>query len=490
MASTPGSEVNVAEDRPSPADEVQRLYNEAETQMARAMEDLVSRDSFGSLLVRMTENVMGVTQIATGAIDLVVRNLRIAGRPGRHPARAADRTDRGQAGAGPAGGRAARRAARGPEAPGPAHRHQRRHHVRAAPQDERLTAMAPTLAQIARAPVAAIDFANILLTTQDATIGASPKDVVWTHRTTTLYRYRSNLRTKPVPVLLVFALINRPDIFDLRPGNSFVEYLLDEGYDVFLVDWGAPGDEDRDVGLDSYVCDALPWAMREVLRESGQDELSLVGWCIGGALAAMHAAIDPASPARNLVLLTTPVDTSGSLYAKWVGRPDFDAGYVADTLGVIPGAGVDVMNKMMKPVTNFWTTYRTLWSQVLEGTARREAYQTMAKWVADNPPFAGRAYREWIEAMYQRNQLVAGTMRLRGERVDLRNIEQNLLVVTAGADHIAPRHGTLPLLDLVSSADVEHLDRPGGHIGLMAGSRARTDIWPEIAGWLAERSDS
>ena len=81
MASTPGSEVNVAEDRPSPADEVQRLYNEAETQMARAMEDLVSRDSFGSLLVRMTENVMGVTQIATGAIDLVIRNLRIAGRP-------------------------------------------------------------------------------------------------------------------------------------------------------------------------------------------------------------------------------------------------------------------------------------------------------------------------------------------------------------------------------------------------------------------------
>lgn len=81
MASTPGSEVNVAEDRPSPADEVQRLYDEAETQMARAMEDLVSRDSFGSLLVRMTENVMGVTQIATGAIDLVVRNLRVAGRP-------------------------------------------------------------------------------------------------------------------------------------------------------------------------------------------------------------------------------------------------------------------------------------------------------------------------------------------------------------------------------------------------------------------------
>ena len=349
--------------------------------------------------------------------------------------------------------------------------------------------MAPTLAQLARAPRAAIEFANIILTTDDATIGATPKDVVWTHRATTLYRYRSTQRTKPIPVLLVFALINRPDIFDLRPGHSFVEFLLDEGYDVFLLDWGVPGEEDADVGLDTYVCDELPWAIRETLRAAGQDEVSLVGWCIGGALVAMYAALEPAGAARNLVLLTTPVDTSDSLYARWVGRPDFDADLVADTLPAVPGRTIDVANKMMKPVTNFWTTYRKLWEQVLAGTERREAYQTMARWVADNPPFAGRAYQEWITAMYQRNQLVAGTLRLRGRRVDLRNIEQNVLVVTAGADHIAPRRGTLPLLDLVSSSDVEHLDRPGGHIGLMAGSKAREEIWPEIASWLAERSD-
>jgi hypothetical protein len=72
--------VNVADDRPSPADEVQRLYIEAESAVAKAMEDFVARDSFGSLLVRVTENVMGMTQIANGAIDLVVRNARVAGR--------------------------------------------------------------------------------------------------------------------------------------------------------------------------------------------------------------------------------------------------------------------------------------------------------------------------------------------------------------------------------------------------------------------------
>ena len=90
--------------------------------------------------------------------------------------------------------------------------------------------------------------------------------------------------------------------------------------------------------------------------------------------------------------------------------------------------------------------------------------------------------------MYKENRLVKGTLRLRGRRVDLRNIDQNTLVVTAGADHIAPRPGTLPLLDLVSSKDVTHLDRPGGHIGLMAGSKARDEIWPDIAEWLEERS--
>jgi polyhydroxyalkanoate synthase len=344
-------------------------------------------------------------------------------------------------------------------------------------------------AQLARAPAAAIEWLNILLTTEDAEIGATPKEVVWTHRRTTLYRYRSTQRTQPVPVLLVFALINRPHIFDLRHGNSFVEHLLEEGYDVFLLDWGEPGDEDADLGLESYVCDALPWGIRETLRASGEDEVTLLGWCIGGTLCAIHAALEPDSPARNLVLLTTPIDTSGGLYAKWIRRDSFDPDLVADVHPSIPGASIDFANKLMKPVTNHWTTYRRLWENVLDGNDPRASYQPMAKWVADNPPFPARAFREWVTWMYQENRLVEGRLRLRGERVDLSEIDQNLLVVTAGADHIAPPPNTRPLLDLVSSGDVTHFDRPGGHIGLMAGSRAREEIWPDIAEWLEARSE-
>jgi polyhydroxyalkanoate synthase subunit PhaC len=342
-----------------------------------------------------------------------------------------------------------------------------------------------------RFPVNALEYTNILLTTDDAVVGATPKEAVWTHRETTLYRYRSPNRRYRVPLLLVFALINRPDIFDLRPGSSLVEYLVEEGFDVFLLDWGHPDEEDADMGLDNFVCDELHWAIRETLRASGAPELSLMGWCIGATLCAMYCGLDWGGrlPVRNLVLLTMPIDGRGSTYAKWVGDPEFDVEALTEQWGVLPGRFIDVANKMMKPVTNFWTTYRRLWDNVQEGTARRDAYQSMAKWVGDNPPFPGRAFAQWIPMMYRDPELLRGRVRLRGRRVDLGRIDQSVLVVSAGADHIAPRPGTMPFFDAITSEDVEHLDRPGGHIGLIAGSAARKEIWPSISEWLAERSE-
>jgi polyhydroxyalkanoate synthase len=359
------------------------------------------------------------------------------------------------------------------------------------------------LGKLAQSPRHVLEFTNIVLTTDDAVVGATARDVVWTHRGTTLYRYRSSERRYAVPLLLVFALINRPDIFDLRPGGSLIEYLLEEGFDVFLLDWGYPQEEDAEMGLDSYVCDELHWAIRETLRASEADELSLMGWCIGATLCAMYcglepeadggtngrAAAGPAQPVRNLALLTMPIDARDSTYASWVGDPELDVEQVAEQWRVLPGPAIDFANKLLKPVTNFWTNYRRLWQAVQDGQARPDAYQPMAKWVADNPAFPGRAWAQWIQMMYRDGTLVTGRARLRGRRIDLHRIDQNLMVVTAGADHIAPRPGTMPIFDLVSSEDVTHIDRPGGHIGLIAGSAARKEIWPEMAGWLAERSE-
>lgn len=334
----------------------------------------------------------------------------------------------------------------------------------------------------------ALAFSNILLTTEDAAVGVTPKEVIWTFRKTTLYRYHSNQRRHQVPILLTFALINRPDIFDLRPGNSFVEYLLEQGFDVFLVDWGIPGDEEADMGLDDYALDHLPAAVREVRRASRACEITLVGWCMGAALCAIYLALRPDAPVRNFMPLTMPLDTDGSTYQLWMGGDTFDVDHLEANVAALPGWAVDTANKMMKPVPNFIGTPRRLWQQVSDGTVNKTSYQAMAKWVSDNPPFPARAFSQWVTSMFKENALVSGDMEVRGERVDLSRITQSVLVVTASADHIAPREGTLPLLDLLGSDDVEHMDRIGGHIGLMAGSKAKREIWPDIVSWLEPRS--
>jgi polyhydroxyalkanoate synthase len=159
-----------------------------------------------------------------------------------------------------------------------------------------------------------------------------------------------------------------PEIFDLRPGGSLVEYLLGEGFDVLLVDGGVPDDQDAETGLDEYVCDELHWAIRETLRASDADELTLLGWRIGATLCAMYCGLDRGgepTPVRNLALLTMPVDGRGSTYATWIGDEAFDAERVAERWRVVPGQGVDFANKLLKPVTNFSTTYRAC------GTASR-----------------------------------------------------------------------------------------------------------------------
>lgn len=332
------------------------------------------------------------------------------------------------------------------------------------------------------------DFTNIQLTTADAVVGATAKDVVWTYRKTTLFRYRSRQRRHAIPVLLTFALINRPDIFDLRPGHSFVEYLLAQGYDVFLVDWGYADEEDAENGLDLYALDFIPRAVREVRRASGADQISIIGWCIGAALSGFYLSLTPDAPVRNWIPLTMPYDATGSTYQTLLATDELDMDWLEDRSAYVPGAYVDTVNKMLKPVPNYIGTPWRLLTQLQDGTADKDAFQPMAKWVADNPNFPIRAFRQWVTWVYRENRLATGRLRLRGDRVDFRKIQQSILVVTASNDHIAPRAGTMPVFEVFTSRDVQHLDGVGGHIGLMAGSRAKGEIWPQIDEWLAPRS--
>jgi polyhydroxyalkanoate synthase len=318
--------------------------------------------------------------------------------------------------------------------------------------------------------------------------GVSPKDVVWTRNKTTLYRYRPVARRRrPTPVLLVYALINKPYILDLRPDNSFVRHLLENGYDVFLLDWGTPGWEDRWVTLDELVGEHLPKAVERMRRAAGAGDYTLFGYCMGGTMAAMHAALRPEG-VRNLVALTTPIDFSDAgTYSVWTDPRHLDAELVGRALGNVPGELIDFGNKMLKPVTNFVGAQATMWERLLAGRDMT-SWLAMNKWVNDGVPFPGAAFAQWIRDFYQQNRLVRGEVSIGGRPVDLSRITASLLTIAGAHDHLVPPAMARPLERLVASADREYLELEAGHVGLLAGSGARAALWPKVTDWLNRRS--
>ena len=333
---------------------------------------------------------------------------------------------------------------------------------------------------------------NRLMTTK-AAIAQTPKQLVWTLNKAKLYRYVPVLppeKRHPIPLLLIFALMNRPYILDLRPGHSFVEFMVSQGYDVYLLDWGVPGFEDRHLKFDDYTLEYMPRAIRKVKALSGVQEFSMLGWCIGAILTTIYAALRPDDGLRNLLLLTAPLDFSnrqGLTFARWTDEKYFDVEKVLAAFGNMPGEMIDYGAKALKPVENYITNYCKLWDR-LDNPMVVEAWHAMNTWVTDNIPLAGGAFRQLIVDLYRNDRLMKNEMIIRGQRVDLRRLRANLLTVIAEGDHITPPCQSEAILSKIGSIDKEIFRVAGGHIGIMAGSSAHKLTWPHIDGWLGARS--
>jgi polyhydroxyalkanoate synthase subunit PhaC len=332
-----------------------------------------------------------------------------------------------------------------------------------------------------------------VLTTR-APIAQTPKEVIWTLNKAKLYRYVPVVpeeKLHPVPLLLVFALMNRPYILDLRPGHSFVEYMVNHGYDVYLLDWGAPGIEDKNLKFDDYTLEYMPRAIRKMKEVSGATEFSLLGWCIGAILTTIYAALRPDDGLKNLILLTAPLDFSHKesiTFARWVDERYFDIDKVLGMFGNMPPEMIEYGAKALKPVENYIGNYLRLWDN-LDNPQVIDAWHAMNTWVTDNISLTGGVFRQLIVDLYRNDRLMQGTLTIRGENVDLSRLRANLLTVIAEADHITPPCQSETVLAKVGSKDKTAMRIPGGHIGIMAGSGASKRTWPQIDGWLSQRSE-
>ena len=333
----------------------------------------------------------------------------------------------------------------------------------------------------------------VKVATTRARIASTPRQAIWTLNKATLYRYTPVLPAEerhPVPLLLIFALMNRPSILDLRPGNSFIEWMLQRGYDVYLLDWGAPGPEDSELGFEDYVLEYMPRAVRKIRAVSGSESISVLGWCIGALLTTLYGALRPDGLA-NLILLTAPLDFSHPeriALARMTDDQYLNEDLLLKAYGNMPAALIDYGAKMLKPVENFVGN----WVRLLDNLDKPklvDSWHAMNTWVTDGIPMAARTYRQLINDFYREDRLMKGTLALRGEKVDLGRLVADLLVVIADDDHITPPCQSETIVEKVGSADKQLLRVAGGHIGIMAGSGAVKSTWPKIDAWLGPRSN-
>ncbi len=331
--------------------------------------------------------------------------------------------------------------------------------------------------------------------------GLTPKETVWTKNKAKLYRYEPEAQKEyPIPILLVYAHILKPYILDLVPGNSCVEHLLAEGFDVYLLDWGVPGPEDKDLSFENYVLDYLPEAVERVLEGSSAEQYTLLGHCMGGTIGAMYASLFPGKPLKNLVLLAAPIDFAPEdpgLLGLWTlfsrsSERFFDPDLLVETFGNIPE---DLIERLVSAGTStakpLADRYAAWFCATLRGFLPEVAVQSwlaVSRWVDDGTPFPGGAFRQWVRNFYQGNRLVKGEIELRGRRVDLSQVEASLLNIAGAKDIICPVSQTEATMDLVGSQDKEHLILDAGHVGLMASPEAKEIFWPRIEKWLETRS--
>jgi polyhydroxyalkanoate synthase len=320
-------------------------------------------------------------------------------------------------------------------------------------------------------------------------VGATPKEVVWKRGKAEVWRYRNGAISYGPPVLIVHSLVSRSYILDLRPGNSLVEFLTAAGLDVYMLDWGVPDELDADNDLERYVDFYLPRAVAAVRRESGCDEVTLMGYCLGGVLSALYAAGHEDAPVRNLILMATPIDfTEMGAMVAFVREGRLNPDELVDDTGNVPADVLYSGFYMQAPTTELAqkaTLLDNLWNDEFV-----EGFQAMAQWSRDHVPFPGAMFRQLAEEFVRKNALMTGAIRVGDRKIHLTRARGNVLNAMAERDNVVPPAAVEPVMRLIGDpARREELRLPGGHVTFGTGRSAVKHTMPRLAEWIIAHSD-
>jgi len=328
---------------------------------------------------------------------------------------------------------------------------------------------------------------------EDIEIGVTPKEVVYREDKVVLYRFRSMVE-QPLntPVLIVYALINRPFMVDLQADRSLVAHLLKLGLDIYLIDWGYPTRADRWLTLDDYITGYIDNCVDFIRTKHRLNKINLLGICQGGTFSLCYSAIY-SKKVKNLIVMVTPVDfqLSNALLnlqgGCTLGAEAVDIDRMVDALGNVPGDYLNLEFLMLKPWQLGIQKYLDF-PEIMDNEDKLMNFLRMEKWIFDSPDQAGEAYRQFLKDFYQGNKLVKGEVMMGDRQVNLDNICMPVLNLYAEKDHLVTPASSLALGKYIGTKDYTVRSFPVGHVGMYVSSKVQQNLPPAIAEWLKERA--
>lgn len=331
-----------------------------------------------------------------------------------------------------------------------------------------------------------LDGLNLLPGVEDVDYGVTEREEVWNDGKVKLYRFVSDQPSAgQPPLLIVYALVNRPYMVDLQDGRSLVQKLLALGQDVYVLDWGYPDRSERYLTLEDYLLRYIDGAVDHLRAQQAGAPVNMLGICQGGVFSLCYSALRP-HKVRNLITMVTPVDfqTPDNMLSHWARQVDVDL--FVDTLGNIPADLMNASYLMLKPFRLNVQKYVGL-MDILDDKQALEDFLRMEKWIFDSPDLAGETFREFVKHFYQDNGLMKGSIVIGEEAVDLKALTMPVLNIYAEQDHLVPPSASKAMQAQVGAADYTELGFRGGHIGIYVSGRAQREVPSAIHDWLSAR---
>ncbi|MFW6144634.1 MAG: class III poly(R)-hydroxyalkanoic acid synthase subunit PhaC [Candidatus Natronoplasma sp.] len=330
------------------------------------------------------------------------------------------------------------------------------------------------------------DALELLASQPEVEVGQTPAEVIWEGDLAELLHFKQeNVEQKP-PVLLVYALINEEYILDLQPGRSVVESLLNEGLDVYMINWYKPDKRHRFETLNDYVNYFMDVCVDKVRKKRNRDSINILGYCMGGTMSSMYAALYP-EKVKSLTLMAAGLDfeEDEGLLSHWANSDYFDPEKVVEAFGTCPGDFLDGAYLALAPVNNTVGKLLNL-ADNAEDEEFVKMFFRMEKWIHDSKDIPGPAFSKFVGDLYQKNKLIKNEFHIGGEHVDINNITMPLLTIIGEYDTLVPPESSLPFKDKVPSEKTKVMKAPVGHIGLSVSSKVHPDLWGKAAEWIKE----